>query len=191
MSTRRTMPGAYTAEAVHPDDGPKGPNGRNLCRWCHQEVPQGRRTFCSPACVDEWRIRTDTQFMRKKVFERDQGVCAVCGINTEALKLALRSLQFQSNYVRVVVDGKYQLEYWKSCGGRTAFRDFLHSTGLKWANGSTGWHAHHKHAVVEGGGECGLDNYETVCIVCHKKETKELHGRLKRARKQQVQPELM
>ncbi len=33
------------------------------------------------------------------------------------------------------------------------------------------WEAHHKKAVKDGGGACGLDNFETVCIWCHKKET--------------------
>ena len=55
---------------------------------------------------------------------------------------------------------------------------FLREHGLKrWR---TFWEAHHKHAVSEGGGECGLENYETLCLWCHKRETKALHGRLSR-----------
>ena len=33
------------------------------------------------------------------------------------------------------------------------------------------WDAHHVHAVCKGGGSCGLDNYETLCVRCHKRET--------------------
>ena len=42
------------------------------------------------------------------------------------------------------------------------------------------WEAHHKVAVVEGGGECELDGYETLCVDCHKRETKELRKRLRK-----------
>jgi hypothetical protein len=34
-------------------------------------------------------------------------------------------------------------------------------------------------AVAEGGGECGLDGYETICRECHRQETAALIRRLK------------
>lgn len=40
------------------------------------------------------------------------------------------------------------------------------------------WEAHHIVAVAEGGGECGLDNIETLCHECHRAETKALYHRL-------------
>ncbi|MFA5376410.1 MAG: HNH endonuclease [Dehalococcoidia bacterium] len=45
------------------------------------------------------------------------------------------------------------------------------------------WEAHHKVAVAEGGGECGLDGYETLCRDCHKAETSALRKRLSRQNK--------
>lgn len=33
---------------------------------------------------------------------------------------------------------------------------------------SSCWEAHHVEAVIEGGGECGLENYRTLCFRCHK-----------------------
>lgn len=56
---------------------PKGPGGRALCRQCGQEVPEGRRSFCSQPCVDLWCIRTGSR-MRQAVKKRDKGICAVC-----------------------------------------------------------------------------------------------------------------
>ncbi len=41
-----------------------------------------RRTFCSDACVHEWRLRSSPSYLRECVFERDRGVCALCGIDT-------------------------------------------------------------------------------------------------------------
>ena len=51
--------------------------------------------------------------------------------------------------------------------------------------GSQWWDADHIVSVVEGGGECGLDNYRTLCLPCHRKVTRELHARLADARKKQ------
>jgi hypothetical protein len=49
------------------------------------------------------------------------------------------------------------------------------------------WQAHHATAVIEGGGECGLDGYETQCTACHKIETAALAVRMADKRKQQRQ----
>jgi hypothetical protein len=43
------------------------------------------------------------------------------------------------------------------------------------------WEADHIVPVVEGGGLCGLENYRTLCSVCHKKVTAALRKRLKRS----------
>lgn len=41
-----------------------------------------------------------------------------------------------------------------------------------------GWEADHIVAVIEGGGACGLENFQTLCVPCHKLKTKE--GRRRR-----------
>ena len=38
-------------------------------------------------------------------------------------------------------------------------------------------------AVVEGGGECDLENYRTLCVPCHRRVTAELRERLRANRK--------
>lgn len=44
------------------------------------------------------------------------------------------------------------------------------------------WQADHIVPVVEGGGLCGIENYRTLCTLCHKKATRELVKRLKESR---------
>ena len=39
------------------------------------------------------------------------------------------------------------------------------------------WDADHIIPVVKGGGQCGLDNLRTLCIKCHKNETKILNSK--------------
>ena len=69
---------------------------RGPCRWCGIEVPKGRFTFRSPGCVHEWKLRTDPGYLREQVFARDRGVCALCGLDTEALRRDERKLDFRA-----------------------------------------------------------------------------------------------
>ncbi len=47
------------------------------------------------------------------------------------------------------------------------------------------WQADHIIPVVEGGGECGLDNLQTLCTACHKAETGALAARRAKSRSRQ------
>jgi hypothetical protein len=133
------------------DSLPKGPNGRNLCRWCSLEVPAGRQTFCSSYCVHEWKLRSDPGYLRDKVFERDRGICALCGADTLSLRKHKRKLGYAE---------------------RLAFEH-------EWGRRKTLWDADHIVPVAEGGGECDLANMRTLCLPCHRRATAELRARLK------------
>jgi len=124
-----------------------------LCRWCNLEVPAGRFTFCSEWCVHEWRLRTDPGYLRDQVFLRDRGLCAACGVDTVA---AWRDLKRSRGTHRLRL-----LEKW----------------GLKKLNRKTLWDADHIVPVIEGGGECDLDNIRTLCVACHREQTKRLRAR--------------
>jgi 5-methylcytosine-specific restriction endonuclease McrA len=39
------------------------------------------------------------------------------------------------------------------------------------------WHADHIVEVRHGGGACGLDNFQTLCLDCHKAKTKENYNK--------------
>jgi 5-methylcytosine-specific restriction enzyme A len=149
MSTSRTMPGGFAKRSSLA----KGPNGRNLCRYCSLEVPKGRSTFCSEWCVNEWRLRTDPGYLREQVFARDKGVCALCGVDTQAAWNHIRKLPWARR--------RLALAEW----------------GLRGKTRSSLWDADHIVPVVEGGGECDLDNIRTLCLKCHRKQTAELRAR--------------
>lgn len=60
-----------------------------------------------------------------------------------------------------------------------------------WTSGrNSGWDADHILEVVNGGGQCGLSNYQSLCHPCHKAKTKMLARSRALARKVLVQPEL-
>lgn len=124
---------------------------RSPCRWCGAEVPKRRRTFCSPECVHQWRLRTDPGYLREQVFARDGGVCAGCGLDTEVLRKDKRKLDYAA-----------RRQFEKDWGGRRNL-----------------WDADHIVPVAEGGGECDLSNMRTLCLKCHREATAALRGRLK------------
>jgi len=134
---------------------PEGNNGRGLCRWCGLEVPTRRFTFCSDWCVHEWRLRSDPGYLRAKVLLRDRGVCAICQIDTCAAYGELRRSR-----------GTHRLR-------------LLAKWRLKRLTRKTLWDADHILPVVEGGGECDLQNLRTLCLLCHRQQTLELRRRLR------------
>ena len=139
-----------------PQELEKGDNGRALCRWCRLEVPLRRRTFCSDWCVQEWKLRTDPGYLREQVFKRDRGRCAICRIDANAAWIEI-----------------------KKARGRK--RDaLLLRWGLKKLLRSSLWDADHIIPVVEGGGECDLSNLRTLCLVCHREQTRLLRLRIRK-----------
>src|SRR5262249_30993667 len=50
--------------------------------------------------------------------------------------------------------------------------------GLKRISRSSLWDADHIVPVVEGGGECDLENLRTLCLICHRQQTLALRRRL-------------
>jgi 5-methylcytosine-specific restriction protein A len=150
MSTNRKSPDAGWAD---PALLARGPGGRCLCRQCGQEVPKGRRTFCGDACVERWKLKTDPSFLRKRVGKRDRGRCAACGLRCKDLEKGLRLL--------------------REILGRQGSSGVYGSVrkALKIQSRNTLWDADHIRAVAEGGGECGLENMQTLCLWCHRDKT--------------------
>ena len=138
------------------------------------EVPKGRRSFCGDECVDRWKLKTNPGYAREQVFKRDKGVCAGCGLDTEAFRLdKARKEAYQQ---KLTEKGRYtrrwdvaQMHQW-----------FIEETGhLDWPKKNlwlTGalWEADHILEVVRGGGESGLENYQTLCLGCHRRKTAQL-----------------
>ncbi len=151
MSTSRTMDGGWADRSRLPT----GENGRALCRWCNLEVPASRRTFCSEYCVHEWKLRTDPGYLRDQVLARDRGVCALCSCDARAAWLELKRSRGTHRH--------RLLAHW----------------GLKSVSRKSLWDADHIVPVAEGGGECDLDNIRTLCLRCHREQTRALRLRLR------------
>lgn len=151
---------------------PISENGKPLCRYCKTILTGRRRSWCSDKCMEEALIICMTSFARMAVYKRDHGICAECGCDTEKLRK-----EFYKNYGTLYMNKQY-----------TEANIYLYNKKLEgWPvdryNTRSWWEADHIVAVVEGGGCCGLDNYRTLCVPCHKKDTRLLRKRLAQERK--------
>lgn len=159
-------------EAKYPYRQPlgRGPEGRKFCRWCWREVGPRRSTFCSDACVDEFKIENDWGWVKRQVDRRDRGVCAICGCDT--LKL-LRILQWACRW-------EQRLSLYGPSGlNRCSFR--LEVFGTR--RGGMGFHEiDHIRQRAEGGTN-EMTNLRTLCVGCHADETRMFASRRAEARR--------
>lgn len=115
--------------------------------------------------------------MRLKVWERDHGVCARCGLDTHALNREIAALRSAISF-RTASIAELQAAHQQT-------QDLLarHRFPRTWTSMHGGvarslWEADHIVPVKDGGGACGLENYRTLCWPCHVIVT----GEWKRAR---------
>ena len=123
-----------------------------------------RRTFCSDECVHQWRLRSSTSYLRKFVLRRDRGICALCGIDTVAMRRGVMKLPLpaRSQELRELTE-----------------HGLIGHTRKSW------WEADHIVPVVEGG-DSNLENLRTLCHPCHRGVTTELRLRRKSGARSKV-----
>lgn len=185
----------------------RNPSGRGyLCRWCETPVKPPRRYWCSQACVDDYRERNDPQYQRRKLRERDGGICVLCGRDALRLKRIFdraryRRHRWNQRHAEELLPPHRRPSWFTSRGidppstyrlnreaQEAAVLRVVRWLGLDGAppSGRTLWEADHIVPVVEGGGGTGLDNLRTLCWWCHKTETAKLARRRARARRPQL-----
>lgn len=148
-----------------------------LCRECGTPVTGRRTRWCSDACVEKYEIRRNPAYCRKLIRKRDKRVCAMCKLDTnlpqkarsaivrkigqKAVRLAIRNDRkcvIDSDSQGVVIQIQQALAPWNF---------------QAWWKRKSFWDLEHIIPVADGGGECDLSNYQTLCIACHAKKTEE------------------
>ena len=142
---KRTMRGGW----VDPSTLALTANGFPSCRWCKGDVLPPKRTFCCANCVHEHRLRTRTAYMRDCVYRRDRGICVQCKTDTKSQARQVIANPAVREALNVPRNRRVSMRKW----------------------GGNMWDMDHVHAVVDGGGVCGLENMRTLCIACHKAVT--------------------
>lgn len=126
--------------------------GHWLCRNCQALVPKGRYSYCSQKCSDDFAIKYFPSHTRSAVFARDKGVCAGCGFDIGKLERAISAALWKFGH-----------------GGFTRRDARILLNELK-----AEWQADHIVECARGGWGLGIENFRTLCIECHKKETARL-----------------
>lgn len=157
----------------------KLPDGKPACRRCAGPLPKGRRTFCSDLCVSDALIRCQPATARQWVHMRDKGVCAACGLDTEALFKAYKAAQWEARASSAFLHAESTMQ------SRRELLSVIDSrmTALGFRTDQSAWEMEHILPVVEGGSHCGLSGLETLCRPCHLESTKALAGRRAVSRK--------
>lgn len=167
----------------------RAPDGRSLCRWCKKPIDGSKaRRWCSKTCVDEYLVRSSAGVARARVFRRDKGVCAGCGLDTGRVERILKLLRQRAK-------GWWTWEWGFRDGGPQPNHELhlarweraqrIAAERYRWRDGLHLWEADHIVPVAEGGGSTGLENLRTLCRACHGKESGALRKRLNAARRAQ------
>ncbi|XP_038206056.1 DNA annealing helicase and endonuclease ZRANB3 isoform X1 [Arvicola amphibius] len=140
--------------------------GRPLCLRCQHpscQPEQGSSAwdsrFCSLKCQEEFWIRSNNSYLRAQVFAAEHGVCQLCGVNAQELFLRVRDAPKSQR--KSLLDAT-----WTEKLPLEQLNEMLRNPGE-----GHFWQVDHIKAVYEGGGQCSLDNLQTLCTVCHKERT--------------------
>jgi len=151
--------GVAYAELAARVAGRTGPGGRPLCAWCENELGPRRRVWCADRCANAFWDSATWRGLRAQVAKRDRGVCRVCRVDCRALRRTYAALAPSE---RAAFARRYDVP--------------------KRRARKTWWDADHIVSIAEGGRN-ELVNLRTLCIRCHKAETKGLAGRRAVARR--------
>lgn len=147
---------------------------KRQCTWCGQQLGGRKRTWCGMPCVDAFHRHCCPRSARSAVFDRDHGVCVSCGLDTEWLTRLMRLCQPDQRRRRELCTwrgktnrrGRRNLRRQQRRGRvYCVIRNWLRRRGFDPRQAL--WELDHILPVCRGGGLCGLENYQTLCQVCH------------------------
>ena len=148
--------------------------GKGYCRWCGVAVKPPKQSWCGKACLNAYLFRNSPNKVRLRLAERDGGICAHCGLDTEWLRAEMRRDKQHWRWTRWL-EGHRSTYYWNT--PQPIEPPAWAMPWLRFDPADSLWDADHILPVSEGGGCCGLDNFRTLCKLCHQAETRALHRR--------------
>lgn len=180
MARQMPKPAGYHWDVAQPV---LGGNGRPSCRWCKRDVEPPRRSWCGDdRCVLEWTRRTSWPITRGLVFERDKGVCQICGLDTVQLRKEYTEAMFAKHMRRYVKESlRARDEITIEVSRQTKIPIHAIISDADW------WQADHIQPVSEGGDWFDMSNLRTLCIPCHSRVTAALAAhRAKRRQREKL-----
>ncbi|NWH88977.1 ZRAB3 endonuclease, partial [Aegithalos caudatus] len=139
--------------------------GTPLCLSCQRPTPPaapGRAwdsRFCCHACHEDFSIRSSQSYLRSRVFHVEHGVCQCCLHNAQELYLSVRDAP--RSHRKQLLESS-----WMSHLPLGQLNEMIRSP----AEGQF-WQVDHIQPVYSGGGQCSLENLQTLCTACHRERT--------------------
>ena len=126
-------------------------------------------------------MHTSPALLRQKVWDRAKSICVLCGVDCD---------EFEKS-IRTIINRLNNREWDGDRRRRTFFDPLSIEKRIERILVKHGWNRSRNHfwemdhivPIVEGGDPIEMDNLRTLCVPCHKGETKQLHGRLAEARR--------
>lgn len=110
--------------------------------------------------------------VRQQLFTLERGICQLCHVDCHAFFLRIQALPPGAQRLNALINANWHLP--KSSNKSSLDRMIQHQP-----REGDYWQADHWKPVSEGGGNCGLSNYRTLCTPCHYQETQKLKHRLR------------
>ncbi|XP_026157049.1 DNA annealing helicase and endonuclease ZRANB3 [Mastacembelus armatus] len=137
--------------------------GVPLCLSCQKACSSTRGAwdalFCSHRCQEEFRLRSSQTYMRSRVLEVEQGICQHCSLQAHDLFLKVRDAP--PSVRKEILENS-----WLAQLSLNELNEMIRAP----VEGDF-WQVDHIRPVYSGGGQCSLDNLQTLCTVCHKART--------------------
>lgn len=132
--------------------------------------------FCNGHCYESFYVKKRRGTARRVLWSLERGICRQCSLDTERLRSKLATLEplAREAYFTEEVGGADAKE--RSFFSRLSIAR-RHHVLAEPHKGCRFWEADHVRAVVDGGGEANIDNFQTLCVACHAEKTRELAAR--------------
>ena len=119
--------------------------------------------FCSEACHSLDKQQVSSSELRRLLYEKDKGVCVWCAWDASACARRVAVMRSKTSRRRYILKSNKKF----SDRGNGKLLDLFVRTAWE----GHAWHFDHIKPVYKGGGECTVDNGQTLCVLCHKQRT--------------------
>eukprot|EP00930_Biecheleria_cincta_P023520 TRINITY_DN16982_c0_g1_i1.p1 TRINITY_DN16982_c0_g1~~TRINITY_DN16982_c0_g1_i1.p1 ORF type:complete len:1511 (-),score=233.62 TRINITY_DN16982_c0_g1_i1:373-4905(-) len=140
----------------------KGPSGEEVTH--KSDIRNSEESlFCTGSCRARYFGKRSGGSLRRQLFELERGICQSCGIDCHSV--------FQS--LLTASPGPRRHACLSEVAPRIASNPILASRILEAQRVTEGllWQADHIVPVWEGGGMCGVENLQSLCVACHAAKT--------------------
>ena len=119
--------------------------------------------FCSARCAALDKQMRSASELRKLLYARERGVCRACRWDASGCARRIATMRSRGARRKHILSSN---PAFGACGNAKQLERLARTA---WEGDA--WHFDHVVAVYEGGGECTVDNGQTLCVLCHKART--------------------